>query len=113
VQFTAFTAVLRDARGITKRDPDTGRLDPEVKHGHLGSWLGALGYMVLLDQIGRCFKPKRDAPEQGPPMVKALKHFSGLTDEKTCAIFALRCAFAHDYGLWIGTRTQNFNIILL
>jgi len=37
VQFTAFTAALRDARGITKRDPDTGQLAPHFSRENSNS----------------------------------------------------------------------------
>ncbi len=100
MRFTSFTAALRDARGITKRNPDSGKPEPDAAHGHIGSWLGALGYLVLLDHIGTCFRPKDlKAPETGASMVRALRFFSDLDEKKIQAIYALRCCFAHDYGL--------------
>jgi len=101
VRFTSFTAALRDARGITKRNPDNGEPNPNVKHGHVGSWLGALGYLVLLDHIGTCFKRKggEELPPKTSSVVKALTYFSRLEHRKILAIYALRCAFAHEYGL--------------
>lgn len=105
VLFTSFTAVLRDARGITKRNPDNGQPEPKAEHGHIGSWLGALGYLVLLDHIGTCFKRKgrEELPPKSSSLVKALTYFSQLENEKIQGIYALRCAFAHEYGL------SNFN----
>jgi len=101
VRFTSFTAALRDARGITKRNPDNGKPDPSVNYGHVGSWLGALGYLILLDHIGICFKRKsgEELPPKTSSVVKALTYFSPLEHREIQAIYALRCAFAHEYGL--------------
>src|SRR4051794_7281050 len=77
-QTSGFVAIHRDARQATQRDPDTGR---KVSGGHYGSWLGALGYMVLLDQIGSCFKPANPSRSvsSGNSFDKALMHFTDLT----------------------------------
>lgn len=63
------------------------------------SWLGNIGYMVLLDQIGSCFKPRNVQLVQGNEIMKALNHFTSLSDEEKNIIYALRCALAHDYSL--------------
>lgn len=55
---SAFCAALRDARKFTGRNLDTGGKLSEPSCGDHGSWLGAIGYMTLIDQIGSCFKPK-------------------------------------------------------
>ena len=101
VRFTSFTAVLRDARGTTRRrEPMTGKFDPKSMTGHVGSWLGTLGYLVGLDHIGHCFKPRNvPAVRTKRSLIAALKYFGQLEDKETKAIYALRCAFAHDYGL--------------
>jgi hypothetical protein len=52
---SGFTAILRDARLGTGRNADSGAVLEEEKTGH---WLGAVGYMILLDQAGKCFKPR-------------------------------------------------------
>jgi len=105
VRFTSYTAALRDARGITKRNPDNGRLDPQAKHGHIGSFLGAIGYLILLDHIGMCFRPKGGARLSGEkPIAKALLSFTKLSREKIEAILELRNRFAHDYGLCTHSR---------
>jgi hypothetical protein len=59
--FSGFTAALRDARTAAGRD----ELGKKVDHTKYGSWLGAIGYMALLDQIGTCFKPKQQSCETG------------------------------------------------
>ena len=57
--------------------------------------------MALLDQIGTCFKPSASSLiTTGNAISKALKYFSTLSDGEINALYALRCAFAHDYSLY-------------
>jgi hypothetical protein len=93
--FSGFAAALSDARKATGRD-DLGRKVDHTKHG---CWLGAIGYMALLDQIGTCFKPKQKSYENANSIRKALKYFSNLSDDEIEALYALRCCFAHDFSL--------------
>ncbi len=94
--FSGFVAALGDARLVTGRDT-TGKKTDESKHG---CWLGAIGYMALLDQIGNCFKPVYVSPESGNSIRKALRYFTTLPDAEIDALYALRCAFAHDFSLY-------------
>lgn len=95
--FSSFTAALRDARSSTGRDVDHGNI---INPLSTGSWLGALGYMALLDQIGTCFRPKTASVYIKINSInKALLYFSSLQPAEKDAIYALRCAFAHDYSL--------------
>lgn len=61
-----------------------------------------MGYMALLDQIGTCFKPSSAAILQGNSICKALEYFvkPALSQGEIKAIYALRCAFAHDFSLY-------------
>ncbi len=93
--FSGFAAALRDARKVTGRD----ELGNKVDHTKHGCWLGTIGYMALLDQIGTCFKPKQKPYENGNSIRKALKYFSNLSDDEIEALYALRCCFAHDFSL--------------
>lgn len=101
---SGFMAGLRDSRDETGRNPDTGAKIPNGKHG---GWLGAIGYMALLDQIGTCFKPagvaaltQTQAGRNLSAVEKALAYFAPTTTEgERAAIYALRCAFAHDWSL--------------
>jgi hypothetical protein len=95
--FSGFVAALRDMRGATGRNPDTG--EKISGQGH-GNWLGATGYLMLLDQIGSCFKPRSSAGITGNTIHKALGYFTQLPDREIDALYALRCAFAHDYSLY-------------
>jgi hypothetical protein len=94
---SCFIAALRDARKTTCRQINNGGNLPDVNHG---SWLGAIGYMVLLDQIGGCLKPKNRQSKYTNEFKKALDYFeSGLNDDEINALYALRCSFAHNYSL--------------
>lgn len=93
---SGFAACLKDIRVSTGRDPQSGIvIDPQ----RTDSWLGSIGYMVLLDQIGSCFKPKNVQLAQGNSIMKALSHFTNLGNDEKQVIYALRCALAHDYSL--------------
>ena len=94
---SGFAACLKDTRVSTGRDPQSGNvIDPQKT----GSWLGSIGYMVLLDQIGSCFKPKNVQLARGNSIMKALGHFANLGNDEKQVIYALRCALAHDYSLY-------------
>lgn len=94
---SGFAIALRDARKMTNRDLHTGE---KLAGGGYSSWLGAIGYMALLDQIGGCFKPTGGAPAQGNSISQALSYFSSLSAAEIDALYALRNAFAHDYSLY-------------
>ena len=47
--FSALRKGLEDCRRATNRDVKTGR---RLDSGNHDSWVGALGYLALLDQIG-------------------------------------------------------------
>lgn len=93
---SGFAACLKDTRIATGRDPQSGIM---VESQKAGSWLGNIGYMVLLDQIGSCFKPRNVQLVEGNAIMKVLSHFTKLSDEEKNIIYALRCALAHDYSL--------------
>jgi hypothetical protein len=59
---STFSAAVWDARRATGRDVTTGSLDRENR---TSGWLGTLGYLILLDQIGGCFAP-RTLPRSTP-----------------------------------------------
>ena len=95
--FSGFAAALRDAREATGRKPANG---VKTNQDKIGSWLGAIGYLCLLDQIGSCFRPSNANRVNGNSIKKALKYFTDLSEKEINAIYALRCAFAHDFSLY-------------
>jgi hypothetical protein len=94
---SSFWAAVRDARQATKRDMGTGAVTDEPS---TGSWIGAIGYMALLDQIGSSLKPAGVRPAAGAAIVCALTYWTTLDAASIDALYALRCALAHDYSLF-------------
>ena len=95
---SSLVAVLRDARAATGRSEETGVLQPG-QEARAGNWLGTLGYMVMIEHIGKIFRPHAAAQEQRN-FRGALANFAPhLKAEERNALYALRCCFAHDYSL--------------
>ena len=90
---SSLEALLGDARQAVGRDPRTGEI---VKSEHTRSWLGAMGYLALIDQMSSMF----ELPAGDGSAFERLLAWEGLlmADEAT-ALYALRCAFVHNYGL--------------
>ncbi len=95
--FSGFNRCLKESREVTGRDPENGTMTYPEKQG---SWLGAVGYMALLDQIGSCFKPRGVTTIPGNTIKKSLGYFSALNNQEIDALYALRCAFTHDFSLY-------------
>jgi len=104
---SSFMGALRDARAVGERDVETGAV---LAGAESGSWLAAVGYLVLLDQVGTCFTLAGYVPG-GPSFVDALRCFSPLADEPSIqALYAVRNALAHDYALFnrnLGNPLRN------
>jgi hypothetical protein len=95
---SSLIALLTDARGATGRHLDTGSV---VTPDHTRSWLGATGYLILLDQVGTCFQRAGTKVAADNPIARALKQFSHVADDtRVDAIYALRHGLAHDYALF-------------
>jgi hypothetical protein len=102
---SSFIAVVRDARAITHRDLDTGAPRSPLRQDRAALWPGALLYLVLIDQVGVCFRCSghRAAPRgTGDTFRTALRHFGvpGVvsSSDSQFALWALRCSFAHNYA---------------
>jgi hypothetical protein len=102
---SSLIALLQDARGTAERDTNTGQVLP----GKLStSWLGAVGYLALVDQVGSCFMTPGQQVTDKVAVVHAIRTFSHVKDEPTVqALYALRCALAHDYALYNDGRAGN------
>jgi hypothetical protein len=91
---------LEDCRLATNRNVSTGA---KLSGGNHDSWVGALGYLSILDLIGNCLTKedsKNQVDDEFNPLVSALQTFSELPQAEISAIYALRCAFAHDFSLY-------------
>lgn len=94
---SSFYALLREARWAADRNVDTGVLDAKSDSSR---WLGAAAYLMLLDQIGKSFKPVGPEVGAGNDVVRACKSFTAVPEPEAMALYALRNAFAHSYGLF-------------
>lgn len=98
--FSSLYKGLVDCRSATNRNLVTGERLPNNEHD---SWVGALGYLSLLDLIGTCLTRKGLAQEslgKITPFIHALETFGGLTRQEISALYSLRCGFAHDFSLY-------------
>ena len=108
---SGFVKALKEARKATGRATDTGEKIDGQEHD---TWIGAIAYMALLDQISSCFKPRNTPELPGKSILKALAYFSKLPEPERQVLYALRCAFAYDYSLYNKgkpTRTHYFNLV--
>lgn len=80
------------------RDADTA-----IKSNAL--WLGTLGYLVAVEQIGHCVQHKSATPRTGVPatasFVAAAGEFGDPAVDKPSRqrLYDVRCALAHEYSL--------------
>jgi hypothetical protein len=95
---SSLAALLVDVRGAAQRDLATGR---PLQGGQHHSWLAATGYLILVDQIGTCFDVVGRSSSGEKAFIRALDAFSPERDMQIWyALYALRCALAHDYSLF-------------
>jgi hypothetical protein len=94
---SSLEASLTNCRSATNRDAN-GNVPPGAD---AGSWLGAIGYLALLDQIGGAvtnLQPRR-TPSGGSRVERALAHFTDVTGDEATCLYALRNSLAHDFSL--------------
>lgn len=110
---SCLTSALRESRAWTNRNRETGFPNDFGTCGYLGHWLGAMGYLTILDQIGKTYQPKTytgDEPEYKNSIKNALKFFAdGLDGKDKKALVALRNAFFHDFSLFNIDEKDNKN----
>jgi hypothetical protein len=108
--YSTLCAALKDARKMTGRNIETGAKDSDNLKD-LGNWLGAMGYITILDQIGKCYIPQDKLPleKTKSAIIKALNYFSNLTDLEIDVLYALRNAFFHDFSLINKDNPKNIH----
>lgn len=100
---SSLEALLRDTRSVVGRDPLTGEL---MDSDHSRTWLGALGYLALIDQLASALQVP--SAGHGARPFESLLIWDGCVDhDEAAALYALRCAFAHNYGLLNESRSGN------
>ena len=99
-RFSTAIAGLRDSRQNSGRIVNSGDLNLE-KTEDFGNWLGAMGYMTVLDQVGTSLSLKDQGKLNGRSSIfRALTLFeSDLTENEIHSLIALRNAFLHDFNL--------------
>jgi hypothetical protein len=97
---SSFGLALVEAREATGRDRTTGE---RVKNDPPTQFLGAVGYMCLLDLIGTAFESlktdRRQTRVTSKGFRRALERFTDLGQDRIDVLYALRCALVHDYSL--------------
>ena len=81
---------------------------------HSDSWLGTVGYMIVLDQLGSALRPSAVSPATGPQaFVMSLEYFAPeLRANDREALYSLRNALVHDYSLVDkGTSPHLFKLV--
>lgn len=63
------------------------------------SWIGAIGYLCFLDQLGGALRRRDRTPTAANDLETALELFADLAASDRAALYALRCSLAHDYSL--------------
>lgn len=63
------------------------------------SWIGAIGYLVFLDQLGGAVRPLSGPQPSRSDLERALEMFTDCTEAERAALYALRCCLAHDFSL--------------
>lgn len=87
---------LKEARRLTRRNEETGELE-NIEGSHI--WLGAIAYLMILDQIGECYNTSKTIPTVESSFRKAIHYFSGLTQSDSKILYGLRGSLVHNYSL--------------
>jgi hypothetical protein len=106
---SSFVALVRDARQSSGRDLVTGQLEHVDQ---AGSWLGALGWLCLFDQIGQTVRVS--APTGGPragagERFKAclIDFAKAVTKSERNDLWLLRNSLGHSFSLQAKDRDGN------
>jgi hypothetical protein len=91
---SSLEALLTDAHRATGRDDEGDVIDA----GRLGTWLGAMGYLALIDQVGKTVR-WTDRAGVGRTDFEAILSQAGVSAADAAALYALRNAMVHSYGL--------------
>lgn len=90
-------ANLGNCRAFTHRDG----IGNVAEGRGAGDWLGAIGYLTLLDQVGGSVKVRKPLrqPYGKSGVLQALADFSNLPEEDSLCLYALRNSLAHNFSL--------------
>lgn len=105
---STFNAAIREARSLTARDLTSGAV---TKRSTTTLWSGTFVYLTLLEQVGKSLRPRGARrtlsnsnlrPSGEKILEKAIRQFAptAATPRERQVLYALRCAFAHEFGLF-------------
>ena len=95
--FSCLGHALKEARMVTGRNLKSGELENE-SGSH--KWLGAIAYLLIVDQIGECYKKSLNTPPLAESSFrKALHYFSDLSQGDSKILYGLRSSLVHNYSL--------------
>ena len=102
-RYSCLVIALHDARLLNGRERETGKhkniiLTSENDFYDPNSFLGLIGYLILLDMIGGLFV-KVGFHSKKSSIYKTLKQFSNFKDDEIDVIISLRNSLAHNYSL--------------
>ena len=100
---SSLEALLRDARGAAGRNMFTGTIEEADRSR---SWLAAIGYLALLDQVSNLLEVPESAGKKATSFEHLLVWDGYLLANEAAAVYALRCAFVHSYGLLNESRDR-------
>jgi hypothetical protein len=99
-RYSSLVAAMRDARGATSRN-ERGRYRNQRESESSASWLGAIGYLSVLDQLGTCFARTGEWQASKVAIIRAIGYWAPeVTSTEAHALYALRCSLVHAYSLW-------------
>lgn len=99
-RYSSLILGLKNARLISNREQETKKVTLKIKAPLAPSnWGAAIIYLIVLELIGTCFRPKDKRKVNGNPIYKALRYFTSHSENEARAIESLRHSFAHNYGL--------------
>jgi hypothetical protein len=94
---SSLDASLRNCREAADRDANGVR-----RGAGSGSWLAAMGYLALVDQIGSAVtnrRPRHQTPSGRNSFERALADFTSLNNQEASCLYALRNSLAHGFSL--------------
>ncbi|GEM_PF-6487186 len=97
--FTPLAKILQDARSLCNRDKTSGALLSLDVNFESHKLLGVIGYMIILETIGKTIKPKHKKTLK-KEFISVFHYFADHLEEKEMnALYAFRCSLVHDVSL--------------
>jgi hypothetical protein len=93
---SALGTPLKEIRAKAGRDENSGKLNSNIS----GSWLAALGYLALIEQVGSCYNRPEGNESDPRDLVRAIRQFSKVSEADSLEVlYGLRCSLSHNYAI--------------